>query len=443
MNQRLLIIPTLLLSCVAAPTFAQPCEHPAVMLTVDRSSSMLGKLPDGTTKWDAAVRAISELTAAYEHRIDFGLQPFPYPDRCEPGPVLLEMGPRAPGQVIEALGLPPPSGGNYTPMAETLALAAEHPGLVDPTRRRHLVLITDGWQWCDPHMPENRFTPVAAVMRLRELGVIVHVVGFGAAVDSLTLNRAALAAGTALPGCDPNLRSPREPNHCYLQSNDLGELRAALSDIGERITGEICDALDNDCDGLIDEGFDLDGDGFSRCATPPDCDDDDMDVHPLAPETCDGIDNDCDGATDVDCRCVEGAEMPCGSDVGACVAGMQRCVRGSLGACEEEIGPRAETCDGVDEDCDGIIDEHADASCGARFGCTIEGCVELVAMPPDASTLDPSAHAEERAPRRRGAHDGCACVSVGVGVARHSHGATALFFVLVAGLRRALRHRQR
>ncbi len=433
MSYRLFVSTFVFITALSVRTSAQSCRAPSVMLTIDRSSSMLGRLPDGTTKWNAAVMAIGELTTAYENQIDFGLQPFPFPDRCQPGPVLLDAGPHTRAALLEALGLPPPSGGNYTPMAETLDLAAEHPSLRDPSRPRHLILITDGWQWCDPHMPSNRFTPIAAVMRLKEIGVTVHIVGFGAAVDALTLNRAAVAAGTALPGCDPNISNPRASNHCYLQSNDLSELRAALVDIGALVTEETCDGKDNDCDGSIDEGYDLDGDGAARCAiegsdAPYDCDDTNASIHPRALEICDGIDNNCDGIIDTDCRCVEGAVMPCGSDVGACVAGVQRCVMGRFGACEEATGPQAETCDGIDQDCDGTIDEHADESCGTGWACTIEGCLELMAVPPDASLeLEEDASPSRR---RRGAHDGCACISAGA--APRSHFPVALFTTMSA-----------
>lgn len=81
---------------------------------------------------------------------------------------------------------------------------------------------------------------------------------------------------------------------------------------------EICDALDNDCDGTADEGVlttyyqDTDADNYGNiavtqaaCAAPAgyaassiDCNDADPNVKPSAAEICDGIDNDCDGNTD-------------------------------------------------------------------------------------------------------------------------------------------------
>ena len=81
--------------------------------------------------------------------------------------------------------------------------------------------------------------------------------------------------------------------------------------------------MDNDCDGAVDESeatdaptwySDDDGDGFgdpgqaaTACEPPAghvedagDCDDGDPDVHPDAAELCDGVDNDCDGVVDDD-----------------------------------------------------------------------------------------------------------------------------------------------
>ena len=83
---------------------------------------------------------------------------------------------------------------------------------------------------------------------------------------------------------------------------------------------ELCDEVDNDCDGEVDEGLartwyrDGDGDGFGdadsileQCTLPEgyvpdseDCDDADATVHPSAAEVCDEVDNDCDELVDED-----------------------------------------------------------------------------------------------------------------------------------------------
>lgn len=99
------------------------------------------------------------------------------------------------------------------------------------------------------------------------------------------------------------------------QGNDCMDSRADM----HPSLAEVCDGLDNDCDGSIDEGVlvtlfeDFDGDGHGgalgatveACAPLPgysfsadDCDDTRGDVHPGLPEVCDGADTDCDGTTD-------------------------------------------------------------------------------------------------------------------------------------------------
>ena len=59
---------------------------------------------------------------------------------------------------------------------------------------------------------------------------------------------------------------------------------------------EVCDGKDSDCDGLNADGEDLDGDGFSVC--DGDCDDGEAGASPGLDEVCDGLDNDCSGSVD-------------------------------------------------------------------------------------------------------------------------------------------------
>lgn len=59
---------------------------------------------------------------------------------------------------------------------------------------------------------------------------------------------------------------------------------------------EICDEIDNDCDGKVDDGFDADDDGVSICAN--DCNDNDNKIYPNAKELLDEKDNDCNEKTD-------------------------------------------------------------------------------------------------------------------------------------------------
>ena len=148
---------------------------------------------------------------------------------------------------------------------------------------------------------------------------------------------------------------------------------------------EICDGQDNNCDGEIDEGvlrgfhLDADGDGFGRadlaaeaCEAPDgmvqngsDCDDEDAGIFPGSLEVCDGIDNDCDGQIDDGLGNwwyedldgdgfgnVETAQQTCATLEGYVVLG---------GDCDDNnaaVFPGAiEECDGIDNNCNGDLDE--------------------------------------------------------------------------------------
>ena len=167
---------------------------------------------------------------------------------------------------------------------------------------------------------------------------------------------------------------------------------------------EVCDGIDNDCDGSIDvravdEGTwfaDTDGDGFgdpsvtvSACdasdgyvADATDCDDTNPSVHPLTAEVCDGIDDDCDGtidqgATDAaqwypdwDGDGSGDASAPttaCDEPTGYAADGLD-CDDADAGVHRGAV----EACNGVDDDCDGVIDEACDDGASEdRKGC---GC---------------------------------------------------------------------
>ncbi len=299
---RLAILTTTLTAALAAPVAADDtCSPSRVMVVLDKSSSMETGTIAGATKWNIAVDGLGQVLNAYQMKAEFGLMTFPQPNQCSPGglDVAPALGNRT--AILGALSEPPPDAGNYTPMAQTLDVAGKLPELVSTSGARHVILVTDGWQWCSPYDPATRFDGVDAVSRLQQSGITTWIVGFGGEVDTAALNQMAMVAGTAKPNCDVDSNDPAAPNNCYFQVDDAAGLVTALSTIASNISdGELCDGIDNDCDGQVDEDLTRDctnacGAGTETCQAGVwvGC------TAPVAtPETCDGEDNDCDGQID-------------------------------------------------------------------------------------------------------------------------------------------------
>ncbi|MBI5611375.1 MAG: putative metal-binding motif-containing protein, partial [Deltaproteobacteria bacterium] len=129
------------------------------------------------------------------------------------------------------------------------------------------------------------------------------------------------------------------------------------------------DGIDQDCDGtdaVCDLGNDQDGDGWPA---PLDCDDSTNKIFPGAKEACNGYDEDCDGVVD---NGNPSGGTACGASMGACKAGTMVCTvvglaKSATMLCVDAQGGEPETCNGKDDNCDGLTDEtFLDQGLGAK-----------------------------------------------------------------------------
>ncbi len=227
-----------------------------------------------------------------------------------------------------------------------------------------------------------------------------------------------------LGGCDPEDVSSKtgdglSTTDADFQDND-GDGFPASEDCSDNDAAthpgaiEICNGLDDNCDGVIDEGVtqtyfaDVDGDGFGdpgatveACSAPTghttsgtDCDDTEASVFPGAPELCDSLDNNCDGTVDDGVggewhydddgdgfgdpdRTIEACEQPPGTVAPEAAT--------DCDDAEPDVFPGAvEVCNERDDDCDDDVDEGVQATFyidldddgWGGLGSTTEACTE-------------------------------------------------------------------
>ena len=219
-------------------------------------------------------------------------------------------------------------------------------------------------------------------------------------------------SGTNCP-CDPNTYKPSD---CYtgpLGTNGKGVCKTGKRSCVERRThrvrgrgppqAETCDYADNDCNGVTDDlpeftdaapiaycnssacdpnfrdaaiycftaDLGICGAGRKTCApgaaggTPTGCK---SFIKAGVPEVCNGIDDDCNGSVDDG---LDGTLGNCDTDaaLGECSHSQYDCVDGGLTCPPANSG--TETCDGKDNDCNGTVDDHACTNAGADFCCNV------------------------------------------------------------------------
>jgi hypothetical protein len=141
-------------------------------------------------------------------------------------------------------------------------------------------------------------------------------------------------------------------------------------------SAEVCDGEDNDCDGTADDGVttvyyrDADNDGYgtnsdtrTACSAPSgyiavggDCNDGAATISPGDTEVCNGIDDDCSGAADQTFACVRDTPVSCNTVCGS--TGSALCSSSCTVPSGASCSPPAETCNGIDDDCDGAADDN-------------------------------------------------------------------------------------
>lgn len=184
----------------------------------------------------------------------------------------------------------------------------------------------------------------------------------------------------------PTIDACSQPLGFVADNSDCDDTNAAVNPLAT----EICDGIDNNCDGQTDEGLivtyyaDVDNDGFGdpnaptidACSQPlgfvadnTDCDDTNAAINPDADEVCDGVDNNCDGVTDTDAidQNTYYADTD-GDGFGDANNTTQACTA-PAGFVENDtdcddnnaaVNPDAdEVCDSIDNNCDGVTDTDA------------------------------------------------------------------------------------
>lgn len=310
---------------------------PNVLLIFDRSCSMRRRLDasgfgtgpdDARTRWAVGRDAVLELVTRFGGRVFWGLMMYPDPREGCPGEVSAEVLP-APGTAAEIerqfgrMNIQPfglcgldnsdtTTQPRQTPTSRALEAAATLPELMDPMRDNFAIVITDGGESCVENDALSTITS-----GLVASGVPVGVIGFATGSDVSSLEAIASAGGLARPGGAPS----------YYVAEDRADLDTVFEEISRRVVS---------CELALS----------SRPPEPSELFVNEDDV-PLSMDPVDGWSYDEAGNT----LTFNGASCD------RLRSGETTRISVSFGCAPVECTPREEICNGLDEDCDDMVDE--------------------------------------------------------------------------------------
>ena len=258
-------------------------------------------------------------------------------------------------------------GSGPTPIAEALRAIYDYVTpikAIDPAsacRGYSVIFVSDGAEECGGN-------PVAAAGELLAKGIKTYVIGVSVnAAQAAVLTAVAAAGGTTT----------------YIPVTSSNQLLPALvSIVSGSIKTELCNGMDDNCNGQTDEGYNVGAacdnglKGICKSTGVLECDPADSKktrCHilvagqaPAASESCNGKDDNCNGLVD---EGNPGGGGSCGSSTGTCLPGTLQCQGGQL-VCVGATGAKPEVCNGKDDDCNGSTDD-----CGGMVnGCDGGAC---------------------------------------------------------------------
>ena len=198
-----------------------------VLVLLDRSGSMTGKL-GASTKWEDAAKVV-KAAVTNSRNVSWGLKLFPTGSEACAASSTVEV-PLAMGSAAAIATAVDGTGplGEGTPITATMKAAAAHLQSLTPSGRKHIVLVTDGAPTCRDGNPNGRdeAQAIAAIDSAAKAGFQTLVVGIAtAAADVATLDKMAVAGGA------PRAGTPR-----YYPAGSQAELSAVLDGIIASLT---------------------------------------------------------------------------------------------------------------------------------------------------------------------------------------------------------------